>query len=310
MTQSRTLRADPVREPRDGVALRLTIRRDGGHRPPTRPRPLGEPSSTSSSGAEAAMSRFRDDSELTASTRPGRARRRPRLGRPFACAGRWSPGRSRAADHRRPVRSTGPGRSRPARLSRGGRSARTRQRSPVRTRPVKADAPRRPAGRGRGTRPRSADRSRRIGKGLTLRWAADSPRSMLAASRPLLEAGGDLVRSACGPDGRPVAGRRRGPGRWRGPAGGHRRRRAAPSPPRRPGSIAGSRRPRVHHLLDPRTGEPADGALRPSRSPEPTRPGPRSGRRRCSWRPSGDHRRRGRSRGLAAWWVAATGRWR
>ena len=100
-----------------------------------------------------------------------------------------------------------------------------------------------------------------IGKGLTLRWAAVSI-GQRGVERWLLEAGGDLVARGPGPDGDP----------WiigiEDPFGG-----GAPlaAVALDDGAVATSSvrvnawvvdgRP-VHHLLDPRTGEPADGGLR------------------------------------------------
>jgi len=100
-----------------------------------------------------------------------------------------------------------------------------------------------------------------IGKGLALRWAADRI-ARYGVGRWLLEAGGDLVARGPGPDDGPwVVG-------IEDPFGGE-----APiaAIAIHDGAVATSSvrinswlvdgRP-VHHLLDPRTGEPADGGLR------------------------------------------------
>jgi thiamine biosynthesis lipoprotein len=99
-----------------------------------------------------------------------------------------------------------------------------------------------------------------IGKGLALRWAATILRRR-GVHAYLLDAGGDLIADVPGPDGGP----------WlvgiEDPTGGPD---AMAAITLRAGAVATSsiRRRRwqqgdrtVHHLLDPRTGEPADGGL-------------------------------------------------
>jgi thiamine biosynthesis lipoprotein len=98
-----------------------------------------------------------------------------------------------------------------------------------------------------------------IGKGLALRWSATRIRAV-GVERFLLDAGGDLVVAGPGPDGGP----------WligvEDPAGGADRviigivnGGVATSSLRRRQWVHGGRH--VHHLLDPRTGEPAGDGL-------------------------------------------------
>jgi thiamine biosynthesis lipoprotein len=98
-----------------------------------------------------------------------------------------------------------------------------------------------------------------IGKGLALRWSATRIRAV-GVERFLLDAGGDLVVAGPGPDGGP----------WligvEDPAGGADRviigivnGAVATSSLRRRQWVHGGRH--VHHLLNPRTGEPAGDGL-------------------------------------------------
>jgi thiamine biosynthesis lipoprotein len=145
-----------------------------------------------------------------------------------------------------------------------------------------------------------------IGKGLAVRWAAARVRRA-GVSRFLLDAGGDIAAQGPGPEGGP----------WmvgvEDPAGG-------PDPlavvALSDGAIATSSIRRLrwmvgdkprHHLVDPATGEPADGDLL---AVTVSGPDPAwaevwakalfiGGRRRIA--------EEARSRGLAAWWVAVDG---
>ncbi len=145
-----------------------------------------------------------------------------------------------------------------------------------------------------------------IGKGLTLRWAAAIVDTH-GVGGYLLEAGGDLVAHGPGPGGGP----------WlvgvEDPAGGvdplagiaveHGA--LATSSVRLRSWVSNGRR--VHHLVDPRTGEPAAGGLRAVtvHGPDPAWAEVWSktlfieGRERIT--------SIARSRGLAAWWVADDG---
>jgi len=144
-----------------------------------------------------------------------------------------------------------------------------------------------------------------IGKGLTLRWATDRLRQ-LGVRDFLLEAGGDLMAGGRGPDG----------AAWQlgveDPAGGDDLAVIAVSDQAVATSSIGVHRwaldgRLVHHLLDPRTGEPADGGLVAVTvaGPDP------------AWAEvwskvlflGGQEAIAGeaRSRGLAAWWVSADG---
>ncbi len=145
-----------------------------------------------------------------------------------------------------------------------------------------------------------------IGKGLTLRWAAAIV-DRHGVGGYLLEAGGDLVARAPGPDGGP----------WlvgvEDPAGGAEplagiaveHGALATSSVRLRSWVTDGRR--VHHLVDPRTGEPADRGLRAVtvHGPDPAWAEVWSktlfieGRARIT--------AVARSRGLAAWWVADDG---
>ena len=205
------------------------------------------------------MSRFREGSDLT------------RLNR-AAGTGRWVDVSRRleralvAADrarriHRRRLR---PARSWPTSIGSGYRGAALGRRGVAGAR----------SGRRIRGRPSSGGRhaaswpwtgrstSAGIGKGLALRWAASAHRS--ARRRAMAARGRRRPRGArAGTRRRPVGHRDRGPVRWRGAT----RRRS----PLDDGAVATSsvRRERwvldgrpVHHLLDPRTGEPADGGPR------------------------------------------------
>ena len=145
-----------------------------------------------------------------------------------------------------------------------------------------------------------------IGKGLTLRWAA-AALDRAGTADFLLEAGGDLVSLGLGPDGN----------RWRvgieDPAGG-------PEPLAvievGDGAVATSSTRvhrwtvdgrAVHHLLDPKTGEPASGGLAavtvagldPAWAEVWSKVLFIGGRDAIAGE--------ARSRGLAAWWVADDG---
>jgi FAD:protein FMN transferase len=145
-----------------------------------------------------------------------------------------------------------------------------------------------------------------IGKGLTLRWAA-ARLDRRGVTRYLLEAGGDLVARGPGPDGDP----------WlvgiEDPAGG-------PDPlgaiAVEAGAVATSSvRLRswvhdgrtVHHLLDPRTGEPAESGLRAVTvfGPDPAWAEIWSKTLFVGGRAAIAGEARGR--GLAAWWVTDAG---
>jgi FAD:protein FMN transferase len=159
-------------------------------------------------------------------------------------------------------------------------------------------------GRGRMTVERPVDLGG-IGKGLALRWAAARAEAR-GIGRYLLEAGGDLVVRGPGPGDAP----------WlvgiEDPAGGE----ALAAIAVDTGAVATSSvRIRswvhegraVHHLLDPRTGEPAEGGLRAVTvlGPDP------------AWAEVwsktlfiGGHQRitdDARRRGFAAWWVTDAG---
>jgi thiamine biosynthesis lipoprotein len=146
-----------------------------------------------------------------------------------------------------------------------------------------------------------------IGKGLALRWSADRI-ERLGVRRYLLDAGGDIVARGSGPEGDP----------WRigieDPAGG-------PDPfavaAIEEGAIATSSIRRLrwevdgrlrHHLVDPATGEPADGGLVAvtvaAADPAWAEVWSKSlfivGRARIA--------DAARSRGLAAWWIDVDGR--
>ncbi len=145
-----------------------------------------------------------------------------------------------------------------------------------------------------------------IGKGLALRWAA-AHLDRLGVERFLLEAGGDLVAHGPGPD--------HGP--WligvEDPAGGPDALAAiavehgavATSSVRLRSWVRDGRN--VHHLLDPRTGEPAEGGLRAVtvQGPDPAWAEVWSKTLfiggRAAIVPTA------RARGLAAWWVTDDG---
>jgi thiamine biosynthesis lipoprotein len=145
-----------------------------------------------------------------------------------------------------------------------------------------------------------------IGKGLAVRWAAARVRHV-GISSFLLDAGGDIATSGPGPDGGP----------WRigveDPAGG-------PDPlvvvAIDDGAIATSSVRRLrwvvdgrrrHHLVDPATGEPADGGLTavtvaaadPAWAEVWSKALFIAGRARIA--------QEARARGLAAWWVSEDG---
>jgi FAD:protein FMN transferase len=145
-----------------------------------------------------------------------------------------------------------------------------------------------------------------IGKGLALRWAAAIVEGH-GVGGYLLEAGGDLVAHSPGPDGGPwlvgVEDPAGGPDPLAGIAVEHGA--VATSSVRLRSWVADGRR--VHHLVDPRTGEPADGGLRAVtvHGPDPAWAEVWSktlfieGRERIT--------SLARARGLAAWWVADDG---
>ena len=208
--------------------------------------------------AEAAMSRFRDTSEITTLNRVAGtgalARSSPRLRRALVAADRAHRVSAGRFDPRVLVD-----------LDRlGYRGAQLR--------PVPPSDPPDAPGVGRpSTGPVVERRGRHdvsiarpidlggIGKGLTLRWAAD--RLVRGGARDfLLEAGGDLVVRGLDPDG----------GRWQigieDPAGGDDLAVIAISDVAVATSSIQVNRwsvdgRTVHHLLDPRTGEPAEGGL-------------------------------------------------
>jgi FAD:protein FMN transferase len=257
--------------------------------------------------AEAAMSRFRDDSELTVLNRSaGTGTPMPvstRLRRALVVAdrarritgGRFDP-RVLADLDRLGYRGA----------SLGGTTGPT---GDPRTRPVTRSGPDEPVvelvGRSHVAIGRPIDLGG-IGKGLTLRTAA-TRLADLGIADLLLEAGGDLVAIGRAPGGEP----------WQvaieDPAGGE-----APlaviGPGGRAVATSSTRIHRwlldgrsVHHLLDPRTGEPADGGLAAVSvaGPDPAWAEVWSKVLFLGGLPTiaGE----ARSRGLAAWWVAVDG---
>lgn len=146
-----------------------------------------------------------------------------------------------------------------------------------------------------------------IGKGLALRWAATLVEKH-GVERFLLEAGGDLVARGPGPEGGPwligVEDPTGGPDALAAIAVEHGA--VATSSVRLRSWVRDGRR--VHHLLDPRTGEPAEGGLRAVtvQGPDPAWAevwsktlfiGGRAGIVATA-----------RTRGLAAWWVTDDGK--
>ena len=147
-----------------------------------------------------------------------------------------------------------------------------------------------------------------IGKGLALRWAATRAERTLAGTPLLLEAGGDIVtRGAAGPDGWQIA--------LEDPRGG-------PLPvailtPAPDGAVATSsvrvgrwstpEGRSVHHLIDPRLGEPGgDGLL--SVTVAAIDPAWAEVWSKALFVAGlGEIGALARERGLAAWWVAANG---
>lgn len=288
-----------------GSPIRLTVVDDGAH-PPGSTEAAWTTVLTSLEASEQAMSRFRPTSDLTGLNRlagTGRASApTPRLRRALAAAdrarritdGRFDPRvladldrlGYRGADIGRPagsirVGSVGPGADAAATYV------------VVRT------------GRDRISLPRPVDLGG-IGKGLGLRWAADDL-CRLGWANVLLEAGGDLVGLGIGPDGKP----------WRvgledpldptdhlavidvvDSA-------VATSSVRVHRWVTGGRS--VHHLLDPRTGEPAHTGLLSVTvaGPDPAWAEVWSKVLFIGGRAS--IAAEARARGLAAWWVADDG---
>ena len=254
------------------------------------------------------MSRFRDDSELTRLNR-----RAPQSARHLADAragtdggGPGPPGHGWSV---RPAgrRSTSNGSATPAvpQACRPGVGAPDASGRILRSRRA-------------GPRPGRVCTRRWTSAGSARAWRSAGPPTRSTASvvgrrsrRSLLDAGGDLVAS-----GPPPAAHRgsigdRGPGR-RDRA--RRRRRPiaieAGSRPRRSASaaLASTDGRTVHHLIDPRTGEPGGDGLA---AVTVARPGPGLGRGLVEGAlPRGrarDRRDVARARGLAAWWVTTDG---
>ena len=255
--------------------------------------------------AEEAMSRFRDSSEVTALNRAGTAGRAvavgPRLRRGLVAAARARRLTGGAFDPRvlhdldrlgyRGAAIDGPGVKVGAEASSASQS-RVVERCADGT--MRVDAPIELGG---------------IGKGLALRWGAVRVRRALPpASGALIEAGGDLVSVGDPPE-----------GRWRigleDPAGGSEPLAVVEVPT---GAIStssilvnrwvGTDGQIVHHLLDPRSGEPAAAgviavtvaAADPAWAEVRTKQLFLAGRRSIG--------PLARSLGLAAWWVTSDGR--
>lgn len=145
-----------------------------------------------------------------------------------------------------------------------------------------------------------------IGKGLALRWAADALRRA-GVQRFLLDAGGDLVGSGQAPEGGP----------WQigleDPHGGDVPLAvvsldggaiATSSVRRRSWDFEGRV---VHHLIDPRSGEPADGGLRAVTVAGPDPAWAEVWSKSLFVGGVGTIAQEARQRGLAAWWVCDDG---
>lgn len=145
-----------------------------------------------------------------------------------------------------------------------------------------------------------------IGKGLALRWSADALRRA-GVQRFLLDAGGDLVASGHAPEGGP----------WQigleDPRGGDEPLAVVALDE---GAIATSSIRRrswdfqgrvVHHLIDPRTGEPADGGLRAVTVAGPDPAWAEVWSKSLFVGGVGAIAQEARRRGLAAWWVCDDG---
>ncbi len=148
-----------------------------------------------------------------------------------------------------------------------------------------------------------------LGKGLALRWAAGAARSGLPAGAGLLvEAGGDIVVSGPQPDG----------GAWRigieDPSGGDQPMAVMELAI---GAIATSstavRRwigpdgEAVHHLIDPRTGQPGDGGLQAVTVVHPDPAWAEVWSKALFLAGAQSIGPEARSRGLAAWWIRDDG---
>jgi thiamine biosynthesis lipoprotein len=145
-----------------------------------------------------------------------------------------------------------------------------------------------------------------IGKGLALRWAA-AVVERHGIDGYLLEAGGDLVARGASPDGEP----------WlvgiEDPAGGDAPLAAivaddlavATSSVRRRAWVQDGRA--VHHLLDPQSGEPAEGGLSAVTVAGPDPAWAEIWSKTLFIGGQGGVAREARQRGLAAWWVTDEG---